>query len=67
MKAVPTNAPAGDAPPRVGQRVTVRGHACEIFCVRPLGTIDVVSLCGRFAWRVSGLGFVVPAGRENEL
>ena len=41
--------------PKVGQRVVVRGVDCEIVKVRPFGTIDVVSLDGKYAWRVSGL------------
>ena len=42
-------------PPAVGQIIRVRGMDCRIVKVRPLGTVDVVSLCGRFAFRVSGL------------
>lgn len=44
--------------PHVGMLMTVRGIRCRIFKVRPLGTVDVLSLCGRYAWRVSGLGFL---------
>lgn len=43
--------------PQVGQLTTVRGVRCRIVAVLAAGTIDVVSLCGRFSWRVSGLGF----------
>ncbi len=43
--------------PKVGMLVTVRGVKCRIFKVRPFGTIDVESLCGKYAWRVSGLNF----------
>lgn len=43
--------------PVVGQLVVVRGVQCRIVKVRPMGTIDVVSLCGQYAWRVSGLAF----------
>lgn len=40
------------------QRVlTVRGHACHIVKLHPLGTLDVVSRCGNYAFRVSGLSF----------
>lgn len=44
--------------PRVGMLVRVYGVQCEIVRVLPFGTIDVVSLDGSRAWRVSGLGFV---------
>jgi hypothetical protein len=43
--------------PKINQLVEVRGVRCRIFKVHPLGTIDVVSLCGKYAWRISGLGF----------
>lgn len=43
--------------PRVGDRTTVRGVPVEIVKVRPFGTIDVVSLDGKHAWRVTGLFF----------
>lgn len=39
----------------IGQLVTVRGIECRIFKVHPFGTIDVVSLCGNYAWRLSGM------------
>lgn len=45
------------SPPKVGQRVTVRGVVCMIVKVRPFGTIDVVALDGSRAWRLSGLCF----------
>lgn len=40
---------------KIGMIVTVRGIKCRIFKVREFGTIDVVSLCGNYAWRLSGL------------
>jgi hypothetical protein len=43
--------------PKLGQRITVRGVICTIVQVRAAGTIDVVSLDGKHAWRVSGLSF----------
>jgi hypothetical protein len=43
--------------PKVGMLMTVRGHKCRIFKIHAMGTLDVVSLCGRFAWRVTGLPF----------
>ena len=43
--------------PRVGMLVTVRGVRCRIFRIHPFGTLDCVSLCGNYAWRVSGLDF----------
>lgn len=43
--------------PRIGQTMEVRGVLCRIIKVRPFGTVDVVSLCGRYAFRVSGLSF----------
>jgi hypothetical protein len=44
-------------PPYVGQSCTVRGHECKVTAVYPAGTIDVVSLDGEHAWRISGLAF----------
>ena len=41
--------------PRVGQVVSVRGKRCRIFKVHPAGTIDVESLDGKSAFRISGL------------
>ena len=43
--------------PRLGQHVTVYGRECEIVRIHPFGTIDVVSLDGEKAWRISGLQF----------
>jgi len=43
--------------PKIGQLYTVRGKQCRIFKIHPFGTMDVVSLCGNYAWRVSGLNF----------
>jgi hypothetical protein len=44
--------------PTIGQQMTVRGITCRIVKVYTFGTVDVVSLCGRYAWRVTGLAFV---------
>jgi hypothetical protein len=44
-------------PPQIGQQITVRGITCKIVKIRPMGTLDVVSLCGSYAFRVSGLTF----------
>lgn len=44
--------------PKVGDETTVRGMRCRITKVWPFGTIDVVSLDGKHAWRVTGLGFL---------
>jgi hypothetical protein len=44
--------------PYVGQHVTVYGEDCEIIRVLPLGTIDVLSLDGKKAWRIIGLTFL---------
>lgn len=41
--------------PIIGQHVFVRGKKCKIFKIHPLGTIDVVSLDGEKAFRLSGL------------
>lgn len=43
--------------PRIGQIVVVRGVTCRIVRILPLGTIDVESTCGQYAWRLSGLAF----------
>ena len=43
--------------PYVGQKCSVHGQECEIFAVHSMGTIDVVTLDGTKAWRVSGLSF----------
>jgi hypothetical protein len=43
--------------PTIGAIVTVYGHKCRVFRIHPAGTVDVVSLCGEYAWRVSGLAF----------
>jgi hypothetical protein len=43
--------------PKIGMLVTVRGVQCRIVKVLPMGTIDVVSLDGDHAWRVTGLPF----------
>ena len=46
-----------DTKPSIGQIVTIRGIPCRIVKIRAFGTIDVVSLDGQYAWRVSGLAF----------
>lgn len=38
--------------------MTVRGIKCRITKVLPLGTLEVESLCGNYAYRVSGLNFL---------
>jgi hypothetical protein len=43
--------------PKIGQLVTVRGVKCRIFKIREFGTIDVESICGNYAFRLSGLNF----------
>jgi hypothetical protein len=40
---------------KIGDQMTVRGVRCVVFKVRPFGTIDVVSVDGKQAFRVSGL------------
>lgn len=44
--------------PIVGQTMTVRGIVCRIVRILPLGTVDVVSCCGHYSFRVSGLPFL---------
>lgn len=41
--------------PKIGQWVEVRGVMCVITAVLPCGTIEVLSLDGKHAWRLSGL------------
>jgi hypothetical protein len=43
--------------PHVGQHVTVYGQECEIIRVYSYGTIDVATLDGKKAWRITGLAF----------
>lgn len=43
------------AGPMVGQVVTVRGQDCRIVRVLPMGAIEVVTLDGSRAYRLSGL------------
>jgi hypothetical protein len=43
--------------PQVGDIVIVHGKRCEVFRVRPAGTIDVSEINGPGAWRLTGLGF----------
>jgi len=40
---------------KINQIITVRGIKCRIVIIRPIGTIDVSSLCGKYHFRVSGL------------
>lgn len=42
---------------KIGQTMSVRGIVCRIFKIRQCGTVDVVSICGQFAFRVTGLAF----------
>lgn len=44
--------------PMIGQLMMVRGVQCKIVKILPFGTLDVVSICGQYAYRVSGLAFV---------
>jgi hypothetical protein len=45
--------------PHVGQLVTVYGQECKIFAVHEIErAIDVVTLNGEKAWRISGLNFI---------
>lgn len=43
--------------PQVGMTMLVRGIKCRVVKIHPFGTLDVVSLCGNYAYRVSGLSF----------
>ena len=40
---------------KIGSSITVRDIACTVVKVRPFGTVDVVSVCGKYAFRVTGL------------
>lgn len=44
-------------PPRIGQRMDVRGQSCIIRRIIPLGTIEVESIESGQWFRVSGLPF----------
>jgi hypothetical protein len=44
--------------PNVGDLITVRGTTCKVTKVYKFGTADVVSLDGKRAWRVTGLGWL---------
>lgn len=46
---------------KVGQLMSVRGMQCRVFKLHPLGTLDVVSLCGRYAFRLTGLPVLTKA------
>lgn len=52
------NTPIDTNKPRAGMLMTVRGHKCRIVKIHKFGTVDVHSLCGQFAWRVTGLPFI---------
>ena len=43
--------------PYVGQSCTVHGRECTITKVYAAATIDVASLDGKHAWRITGLAF----------
>lgn len=43
--------------PKVGQIIKVYGQDCRIIKIRYFGTVDVVTLDGLRAYRVSGLAF----------
>ncbi len=44
--------------PAIGQIITVRGVTCRIVKILAFGTIDVVSLDGSRAFRMTGLNFI---------
>lgn len=44
--------------PNIGDRIMVRGIECRIFKVHAFGTVDVETVDGSRAWRVSGLAFL---------
>jgi len=44
--------------PTAGQLITIYGHKCRIVTVHPFGTLDVETLDGSRAWRVTGLAFI---------
>ncbi len=44
--------------PVKGQIMKVRGKDYKITRVWPFGTVDVISLCGNFSNRVTGLNFL---------
>ena len=39
--------------PKVGDAMCAHGIPCTITRVYPFGTCDVLSTCGRFAWRIT--------------
>ena len=43
--------------PLTGMTMEVRGIKCVVVRVLACGTVDVVSVCGMYSWRVSGLMF----------
>jgi hypothetical protein len=44
--------------PKIGQTIRVYGQVCRIIKVRAAGTIDVETLDGSRAYRVTGLAFI---------
>jgi hypothetical protein len=44
--------------PKIGQTFVVYGVQCRITKVHSLGALDVVSLDGERAWRITGLPFL---------
>jgi hypothetical protein len=54
-----------ESAPQVGGLVNVRGQQCRIFKVRPFGTLDVVTLDGERAYRVSGLALLRELGEAE--
>lgn len=48
---------AGRPKPTKGDTMNVYGRPCRVTKVWPFGTVDVVTLDGKKAWRVTGLPF----------
>ena len=49
--------------PQIGDILTVRGLLCRVYKVWPFGTVDVLTLDGNKAFRVSGLYRVSTKGQ----
>lgn len=47
-----------DNRPKVDQIIHVYGQQCRIVKVHPFGTVDVVAVSGKHAFRVTGLNFL---------
>lgn len=45
-------------PPKIGDLMNFNGYTCRVFKVHKFGTVDVVTVCGKYAWRVTGLSFL---------